>query len=94
MHKTAEFETGWYEQFDSYSPDDDETTYTRIERKIIEAADRWRNNVTIRRTIACLSTLDDRQLADIGISFDQIPEAARRAVEQPKARDTRTFRQR
>ena len=89
MHyDTSSLTTGLYEHFDSYSSDDI-TTFTRIERYVSNMLRRWHQDQAIRRTMACLSRLDNRQLADIGITADEIPEAARRAVEAPDARDPR-----
>ena len=92
MHyDTSSLTTGLYEHFDAYAYDD-VTTFTRIERYIQKAMRRWHQDQAIRRTIACLSRLDSRQLADIGITADEIPEAARQAVEAPSARDPRTMK--
>jgi uncharacterized protein YjiS (DUF1127 family) len=88
MHKISEYDTsslttGLYERFDLNSSGIDETTFTAVERYITETLRRWQREYEIRRTVACLSKLDDRQLADIGLTFDKIPGAARRAVENP-----------
>jgi uncharacterized protein YjiS (DUF1127 family) len=96
MHKISEYDTsslttGLYERFDSNSSEIDVTTFTAVERYITEMLRRWNREYEIKRTVACLSKLDDRQLADIGLTFDKIPEAARRSVEKPDAstpRDT------
>jgi len=98
MFKYAEYDTsglttGLYDRFDSYSPEDDVTTFTAVERYIARTLRRWHKEYLIRRTIACLSKLDDRQLADIGLNYDEIPAAARRAVESPNARDPRGLRE-
>ena len=95
MYKIAEYETsslttGLYERFDA-SASDDITTFTAIERYVTAALRRWHQAYAIKRTMACLSKLDDRQLADIGLTYDDIPEAARRSVEDPDARDPRAF---
>jgi len=90
-YETSSLTTGLYERFDSPSFDSDVTTFTAVERYVTEALRRWHMKYAIARTAACLSKLDDRQLADIGISADEIPEAARRAVESPDARDPRAF---
>ena len=96
MYKILEYETsslttGLYERFDANSPDSDVTTFTAVERYITATLRRWHREYAIRRTVACLSKLDDRQLADIGLTADEIPEAARRSVEHPDARDPRAF---
>ena len=95
MYKIAEYETssltiGLYERFDS-NPSEDITTFTALERYVAETLRRWHRAYAIRRTVACLSKLDDRQLADIGLTFDEILEAARRSVDDPDARDPRAF---
>lgn len=97
MYKISEYETsgltiGLYERFDANSSDIDATTFTVVERYITETLRRWRREYAFRRTLACLSKLDDRQLADIGLTFDEIPEAARRAVESRNASTTRDHR--
>ena len=95
MYKISEYETsslmtGLYERFDS-NPHDDITTFTAIERYVKAKLRHWHKEYTVKRTVACLSKLDDRQLADIGLTADEIPEAARRSVEHPDARDPRAF---
>ena len=90
-YETSSLTTGLYERFDSIAPVDDITTFTAIERYVTRTLRDWHREYVIRRTTACLAKLDDRQLADIGISHDQIPEAARRSVEHPDARDPRAF---
>ena len=95
MYKIADYEIsglppGLYEHFDA-NPSDDITTFTALERYVAATLRRWRSEYAIRRTMACLSRLDERQLADIGLSADEIPGAARRSVENPDARDPRAF---
>ena len=95
MYKIAEYETsslmtGLYERFDS-NASEDITTFTAIERWVKEALIRWHREYAIKRTIACLCKLDAGQLADIGLTRDDIPAAARRSVEHPDARDPRAF---
>ena len=89
-YETSSLTTGLYERFDS-NPYDGVTTFTALERYIAGTLRRWHRKYAIARTAACLSKLDDRQLADIGISFAEIPEAARRSVENPDARDPRAL---
>ena len=97
MYKISEYDTsslttGLYERYDTNSSEIDETTFTTVERYITETLRRWQREYEIKRTVACLSKLDDRQLADIGLTFDKIPEAARRSVENPDASTTRDMR--
>jgi uncharacterized protein YjiS (DUF1127 family) len=96
MYKSAEYDTsslmtGLYERFDSNAYDDDITTFTALERYVKRTLRRWHRDYAIKRTMACLSKLDDRQLADIGLSYDEIPAAARRSVADPNTRDPRAF---
>jgi uncharacterized protein YjiS (DUF1127 family) len=75
--------SGLYERFDSSAYDDDITTFTALERYVERTLRRWRARYAIARTVASLSQLDARQLHDIGLTFDEIPAAARRAVGSP-----------
>jgi uncharacterized protein YjiS (DUF1127 family) len=90
-YETSSLTTGLYERFDSNSIEFDVTTFTAIERYIGETLRRWHRKYAIARTAACLSSLDARALHDIGLTTDEIPEAARRSVEEPDARDPRAF---
>ena len=89
-YETSSLTTGLYERFDA-NPSEDITTFPALERYVASTLRRWHEAYAIRRTVACLSKLDDRQLADIGLTYDEIPEAARRSVEDPDARDPRAF---
>ena len=95
MQKLAHFDTspittGLYEHFDSYRHDD-VTTFTRLERLVARAQRRWRMAQAVRRTIASLSQLDSRELADIGMTAEQIPEVAKQAVAARAARDPNAY---
>ena len=88
QYDTSSLTTGLYERFDS-DASEDITTFTALERYIAETLCRWRREYAIWRTAACLSKLDDRQLADIGLVFDGIPQGARSSGENPGALDPR-----
>ena len=82
-YETSSLTTGLYERFDpprsSAGKDQPGTMTDQIVRKLRH----WHNAYLIARTRAALMKLDAFTLHDIGLSRDDIPAAARNAVENP-----------
>ena len=87
MYKFSEYEVNqalftWKDPFDSpFLSNDESSTYTVICQKVARAYRRWINDIKYAHTVAELSKLSDARLRDIGLSYGEIEQVARRAVE-------------